>query len=194
MKSFKDQDVIKLLRQHQGSSRTQAEFARLIGVSQQYLCDVYAGRRSPGPAILKFLGLAKAYIKEVATTIRSESGQAIAEAALLLPVFVLVSFMLIDIQWMTKDAAAIEYIVTESARCEAIQSGACTNASQTRTYATNLGTNMHLSTGSGFDLTTPNCTRDTCTVSLSYHYKPLGAYFPALTISRTGTAAVAPAP
>jgi hypothetical protein len=126
--------------------------------------------------------------------IRAEEGQAIAEAALLLPVFVLVSFMLVDIQWMTKDAAAIEYIVTEAARCEAIASGACQNTGQTRAYAIDLAANMRLSTGAGFDLTTPNCGRDFCQVFLSYHYKPLGAYFPALTISRTGTASVPPGP
>lgn len=116
------------------------------------------------------------------------------EAALILPVFVLVSFMLIDIQWMTKDAAAIEYIVTEAARCEAIQSPACVNISSTRDYATMLATNMRLGTGAGFDLQTPMCTPSICSVSISYHYKPLGAYFPAMTIARTGTASLPPAP
>jgi|ERR1017187_9889571 hypothetical protein len=132
------------------------------------------------------------FLLKLKKLIRAEEGQAIAEAALLLPVFVLVSFMLIDIQWMTKDAAAIEYVVTEAARCEAIQSGACTNTSQTRAYATDLAANMRLGTGAGFNLSTPRCTPDVCTVSLSYYYKPLGAYFPALTISRTGTASVPP--
>ena len=46
--------------------------------------------------------------RAIRSAIHGVEGQAIVEAAILLPVFVLVSFMLVDIQWMTKDAAAIE--------------------------------------------------------------------------------------
>lgn len=120
-------------------------------------------------------------------------GQAILEAAIMLPVFILVSFIFIDIQWMTRSAAAIEYVVNEAARCEAIQSGACTNASQTRAYAANLAANMRLSNGD-LDITAPNCSRDVCTVTMSYRYKPLGAWFPNMTIGRTGTASLPPPP
>jgi hypothetical protein len=124
---------------------------------------------------------------------RSDSGQAIAEFAAILPVFALVSFMIIDIQWMTRTAAAVEYVVMETARCEAIQSGACTAPSSPQGYATSLAANLRLSTGAEFELTTPPCNPNTCQVSIVYHYKPLGAWFPALTISRTGSAAVPPA-
>lgn len=120
-------------------------------------------------------------------------GQAILEAAIMLPVFILVSFIFIDIQWMTRSAAAIEYVVNESARCEAIQSGACPNTSQTRAYATTLAANLRLTNGD-LDITAPNCTPNVCTVSLSYRYKPLGVWFPNMTISRTGTASVPPPP
>jgi hypothetical protein len=125
--------------------------------------------------------------------LRSDSGQAIAEFAVMLPVFVFVAFALIDIQWMTRDAAAIEYIVNETARCEAIGSGACTAPSSPQGYATSLAANLRLSTGTEFDLATPPCGPSTCEVSVRYHYKPLGAWFPAMTISRTGSAAVPPA-
>jgi hypothetical protein len=124
------------------------------------------------------------------TTILSEEGQAIAEAALLIPVFVLLSFVLIDIEWMTRDAAAIEYVVNEAARCEAIQSAACPNP---QAYATMLAGNLRLDTGLNLQLSTPPCTASLCTVSIAYGYKPLGAWFPKMTISRTGSAAVAPA-
>ena len=123
----------------------------------------------------------------------SDSGQAIAEFAVLLPVFVFVSFVLIDIQWMTRTAAALEYVVTETARCEAIESKACAPPSSPQGYATQLAQNIRLSTGTNFDLDTPPCGPNTCQVSIVYHYKPLGAWFPALTISRTGSAAVPPA-
>jgi hypothetical protein len=123
---------------------------------------------------------------------KRDSGQAIAEFAVMLPVFVFVAFALIDIQWMTRDAAAIEYIVNETARCEAIQSGACAAPSSPQGYATTLAQNLRLSTDANFDLDTPPCTPSACSVSIRYHYKPLGAWFPALTISRTGSAAVPP--
>jgi hypothetical protein len=125
--------------------------------------------------------------------IRADSGQAIIEFAILLPVFALVAFMIIDIEWMTRTAAAIEYVVTETARCEAIASGACSAPSSPQGYATQLAANLRLDTGANFDLDTPACGPSTCQVSISYHYKPLGAWFPALTIQRTGSASVPPA-
>lgn len=125
--------------------------------------------------------------------LRADSGQAIAEFAVLFPVFVFVAFVLIDIQWMTRTAAAIEYVVTETARCEAIQSPACAAPSSPQGYATQLAANLRLDTGANLNLDTPACGPSTCQVSISYHYKPLGAWFPALTISRTGSASVPPA-
>lgn len=125
----------------------------------------------------------------------SERGQAIAEFAIMLPVFVLVAFALIDCQWLIKDAADLDYIVSESARCEAIQNPTCATASGTAAYATQLGQTFRLdTTAPNFTLTTPPCAQ-TCTVTIAYKYKPLGAVFPrTLTLSRTGTAAVAPVP
>lgn len=125
--------------------------------------------------------------------VSEDSGQAIAEFAAILPVFAFFCFMIVDIQWMTRTAAAIEYVVMETARCEAIQSGACAAPSSPQGYATTLAQNLRLSTDANLDLDTPPCTPNTCSVSIRYHYKALGAWFPALTISRTGSAAVPPA-
>jgi TadE-like protein len=120
--------------------------------------------------------------------LKSDRGQALAEFAVLLPVFVLVGFILVDIQWMTRDAQAIEYIVTETARCEAIKSTACPVP---KDYATGMANLLRLSTDQNFKLSTPPC-GTSCEVQIQYHYKPLGAWFPAITITRTGSAAVAP--
>lgn len=38
---------------------TDSACADMIGISKAYLSDVLRGRRDPGPAILKFLGLVK---------------------------------------------------------------------------------------------------------------------------------------
>ena len=88
---------------------------------------------------------------------QSDSGQAIAEAAVLIPVFVFVAFALIDIQWMTRTAAAIEYVVTEAARCEAIQSQACTAPQSTQGYAAQLAANMRLN--ANLQIATPPCSQ-----------------------------------
>jgi transcriptional regulator with XRE-family HTH domain len=62
MKSFNESEVIAMLKANQGK-RTQAEFAEHIGITAQYLGDVYRGRRAPGPTILDYLGLEKTYRK-----------------------------------------------------------------------------------------------------------------------------------
>ncbi len=50
------QQVINKIRQLQGHL-TQKAFALSLGISQQYLCDIYKGRRDPGPTILKAVGI-----------------------------------------------------------------------------------------------------------------------------------------
>jgi transcriptional regulator with XRE-family HTH domain len=61
VKRLTETDIIAMLRKLQGDM-TQRELAEKIGVSQQYLCDVLIGRRDPGPSILQYLGIEKAYI------------------------------------------------------------------------------------------------------------------------------------
>lgn len=49
-----------------------------------------------------------------------DSGQVIVLFAVLLPVLVLVAFLFVDIQSITRSAASLEYIASEVARCEAL--------------------------------------------------------------------------
>ncbi len=51
--------VLETLRRRQDVEETQAAYARRIGVSPQYLFDVFSGRRKIGPAILEFLEIEK---------------------------------------------------------------------------------------------------------------------------------------
>jgi len=122
----------------------------------------------------------------------SEKGQAIVEFAVMLPIFVLIAMGLIDLQWMLKDAADIDYIVTESARCEASQLAICAAPNSAQGYALSMASSLRLDTAT-MQLTTPPCVQ-ICSVSIAYPYKALGAWFPALTIRRTGMAAVTPPP
>ena len=48
--------VIKLLRQRQGDG-SQRSLAAKLGISDVYLSDVLTGKRTPGPKILRALGL-----------------------------------------------------------------------------------------------------------------------------------------
>lgn len=61
MKAYKQNDVIELLRR-KAAGKTQRAFAEEVGISQQYLCDLLQGRRTPGPAVLEYLGLEPAFI------------------------------------------------------------------------------------------------------------------------------------
>ena len=63
-RQYTTDQVIEYMRKRQGQ-RTQREFAEELGVSQQYLCDVYLRRREPGDSILKNLGIVRRTIFEV---------------------------------------------------------------------------------------------------------------------------------
>jgi transcriptional regulator with XRE-family HTH domain len=52
--------LLEIMQKIQGE-RTQKEFAQTMGVSPQYLNDVYNSRREPGPAIYSFLGAERCY-------------------------------------------------------------------------------------------------------------------------------------
>lgn len=58
MKIYTRDDVIRMLKNRQGSKRAK-HFAEELKVSAPYLNDVYAGNRPPSPKILSFLGLGK---------------------------------------------------------------------------------------------------------------------------------------
>jgi hypothetical protein len=128
---------------------------------------------------------------KAAKKLADDAGQTLAEFAVILPIFVFVGFVMADIVWLTRTAAAIEYVVNEAARCEAIGSLACAAPNSPQSYATNLAQNLRLNSASA-QLSTPPCSPQSCSVSIAYQYKPLGAWFPSITISRTGTASVSP--
>lgn len=133
-----------------------------------------------------------ATIHRLSAQLQSDSGVVIAEFAMLLPVLLLLAFGMVDMQWMARDAQAIEYIATESARCEAIAAASCPNASTTKTYAEQLGQNVHLALNDS-QVTVPNCNGQTCSVTIEYQFVGFGPWFPKPVIVRVGMAAQAPA-
>jgi transcriptional regulator with XRE-family HTH domain len=67
--------LIALMKDVQGGKKQQ-EFASDLGVSPQYLSDVYNQRRDPGPKILKSFSASTAYlIPEETVNVEKSSGQ-----------------------------------------------------------------------------------------------------------------------
>lgn len=62
-KMFKIDDLVGMLKRMQGA-RSNTEFAREVGISKAHLGDIYNGNRTPGPAVLSYLGLAKSIVYE----------------------------------------------------------------------------------------------------------------------------------
>jgi hypothetical protein len=123
---------------------------------------------------------------------KNERGQAILEMAVILPVFVLVGLGLADMQWSLGKVSSLEYVVNETARCQAIDAVPCMEPPNTpEKYAMAMGQNLHLNPPQlVFVSAGCNVVTGLCTATMTYHYQPLGAYFPEMTIQRTGTAAL----
>lgn len=62
-KQFTREEIIKMLRKQQGD-RTQTELAKELGISKQFLADVFSGHRAPGEKLLSALGLTQRMIYE----------------------------------------------------------------------------------------------------------------------------------
>lgn len=121
-----------------------------------------------------------------------ERGQAILEMAVILPIFVFVSLGLADLQWSLGKVSNLEFVVNETARCQAIDSLACMEPPQSpEKYAMEMGTKLHM-TAPQLVFISAGCNVITglCNAVMSYHYHPLGPWFPDMTIQRTGTAAL----
>jgi Flp pilus assembly protein TadG len=139
----------------------------------------------------------------LARKLRDESGVVIAEAALILPVFIFVGLGLMDMQWEMKHAANIDYVANEVARCEALAATTpsaplpcqpSTGGVSPHQYAVNLAQALRIN-GTSLAISTPACNPGTgvCQVTIQFQFKPVGVWFPMATISRTGTASYLPA-
>lgn len=62
-KQYTVEQVLEMLRKRQ-AGRTQREFAAELGITAQYLCDLYLRRRDPGEKVLENLGIIRRTIYE----------------------------------------------------------------------------------------------------------------------------------
>lgn len=61
MKYYRKHEVMIILRRRLGK-RKQRDFARELGISEQFLTDVLRGRRDPGDKMLACLGLQREWV------------------------------------------------------------------------------------------------------------------------------------
>jgi hypothetical protein len=127
---------------------------------------------------------------KITKRLKDERGQAILEAAVMLPVLIFVALAMIDIQVAESTAGSLSYVVTEVARCEAIAGLPCNSPNNAGLYANQLAYNLRLR--NGFAVASYGCDEvsGSCTMVASYSYKPLGVWFPQMVITRTGTASI----
>ena len=129
---------------------------------------------------------------------KEDAGVVIAEAAMILPVFIFVGIGIMDMLFMIKQSANVDYVAIEVSRCEALREmtpiaplpcNPSNNGVSPHQYAVNLAQAMRLTSGN-LTISTPNCDPNAgiCRVDISYGYKPVGVWFPAINISRTGIA------
>jgi transcriptional regulator with XRE-family HTH domain len=62
-KAMTTAQVIALMKKKQGN-RTSKEFAKELGISAAYLCDIYRNNREPGESVLTKLGIVKRIVYE----------------------------------------------------------------------------------------------------------------------------------
>lgn len=55
-KSLTADEVLEIMKKQMGD-RTQSAYAGELGITPQYLCDIFQKRRDPGPKVLSRLGL-----------------------------------------------------------------------------------------------------------------------------------------
>lgn len=55
-KTLSAEDVVTLMKRKQGKRSLRA-YARDLGISAAFLCDIYKGRRRPGEKIISQLGI-----------------------------------------------------------------------------------------------------------------------------------------
>ena len=58
---YTKKEVIELIRERIKCTGTQAAFAKKVGITPAYLCDILQQKRSIGIKVLKYLGLEVCY-------------------------------------------------------------------------------------------------------------------------------------
>ena len=65
MKALSQSEVVLILKKEQGK-RSLREFAKDLGISAAYLCQIYTNTSEPGPAVLSKIGVRRRIVYEVA--------------------------------------------------------------------------------------------------------------------------------
>lgn len=127
---------------------------------------------------------------------RNQKGQSILEFAVILPVFVFIGLGIVDITWLLERTANVNYIVSETARCLAINEAEpqspCTGKNSAASYSATLAAGLRMDVNL-LKINAASCDGVICTTEMTYPFQALGAYFPSVKINRTGIASIVPA-
>lgn len=87
---------------------------------------------------------------------RRTDGSAAVELAFVLPIAILLTIGAMYLSTMMFAAASLHFAVEDAARCQAVKTSVCTNATTTQTYAQSKYTGPTLA-GISFVATNPSC-------------------------------------
>jgi transcriptional regulator with XRE-family HTH domain len=68
--TFTESEVRAMLREECADRGGQKQFAERAGVSEQYICDILAGRRSPTGPVAEALGMKRIFVWVAIDTVR----------------------------------------------------------------------------------------------------------------------------
>jgi Flp pilus assembly protein TadG len=119
---------------------------------------------------------------------RSESGQALVEFAVVIPVFVLILLAGADLLTAISAKHNIEYVAEETASCIANNGSNCVNSSgpQPQSYAQQVAASLGLTNTGALTATSSSCGSLCTAVTVTYPAAPLFAgFFPSVTLHST---------
>ena len=108
------------------------------------------------------------------------------EFAILLPVFVLIVFGIIELALMEWTQAALEHATSMAARCAAVNTTTCGTASAVQTYAASQAYGITLP-ASTFSYSTSPCNHTVSVASPGYGFQFIVPFYGSITVNLTAS-------
>jgi Flp pilus assembly protein TadG len=106
---------------------------------------------------------------------KSESGQAVIEFAIALPVLLLLILGGIDLSRMSSQWGTVQYVAQETSRCEALSGEAC-KGKTAQAYAIDLASAASLPGAAATTAVASSCGPNCVKVTVDYQFKPVSPF------------------